>query len=152
MSLKFCWIMIVACKCQQDSTADYSEKGDSKMIIVDKRKYKMVINEVAKEVHVQVHGLIKEEDAEGYMIDLQDTINKVSRQEYTFVVDGTHQTPVPSKVVPQLEQTMQFYSSLGFKDILVVKPSSKIAQVQIRNALERIKFTGTFIDNVPHSK
>lgn len=127
------------------------EKGDLKMIVVDKKKYKMAINEVAKEVHVQVHGLMREEDAEGYMIDLQDTINKVSKHEYTFVVDGTHQTPVPSKVVPQLEQTMQFYSSLGFKDILVVKPASKIAQVQIRNVLERINFTGTFIDKVQHS-
>ncbi|MEK3977843.1 hypothetical protein MKY37_01985 [Psychrobacillus sp. FSL K6-2836] len=121
------------------------------MIVVDKRKYKMAINEVTKEVQVQIHGLMRAEDADGYLIDLQDTINKVSRQEYTFVIDGTHQTPVPSKVVPQLEQTMQFYSSLGFKDILVVKPSSKIAQVQIRNALERIEFTGTFIDKVPHS-
>ncbi|MGE7920033.1 hypothetical protein ACQKM9_14015 [Viridibacillus sp. NPDC093762] len=121
------------------------------MIVVDKKKYKMAINEVAKEVQVQVRGLMKEEDAEGYMKDLQDTINKVSRREYTFVVDGTHQTTVPSKVVPQLEQTMQFYSNLGFKDILVVKPSSKIAQVQIRNALERIEFTGTFIDKVNHS-
>ncbi|WP_391203116.1 hypothetical protein [Psychrobacillus sp. L4] len=121
------------------------------MIVVDKKKYKMAINEVAKEVHVQVHGLMKEEDVEGYMIDLQDTINKVSKQQYTFVVDATHQTPVPSKVLPQLEGALQFYNSLGFKDILVVKPSSKIAQVQVRNALERIKFTGTFIDSVRHS-
>ena len=121
------------------------------MIVVDKKKYKMAIDENAKEVHVQVHGLMRAEDAEGYMVDLQDTINKVSRKDYTFVVDGTHQTPVPSKVVPQLEQTMQFYCSLGFKDVIVVKPSSKIAQVQIRNALERIDFTGTFIDRVSHS-
>ncbi|MBS4171678.1 hypothetical protein [Bacillus sp. FJAT-49736] len=121
------------------------------MIVVDRKKYKMAINEVAKEVHVQVHGLMREEDVEGYMIDLQDTINRVTKHEYTFVVDATHQTPVPSKVVPQLEQTMLFYSSLGFKDILVVKPSSKIAQVQIRNALERIVFAGTFVDNVPRS-
>ncbi|KAB7665048.1 hypothetical protein [Bacillus sp. B1-b2] len=121
------------------------------MIVVDKKKYKMAINENAKEVQVQVHGLMRAEDAEGYMVDLQETINKVNRQDYTFVVDGTHQTPVPSKVVPQLEQTMQFYSTLGFKDVLVVKPSSKIAQVQIRNALERIEFTGTFIDRVNHS-
>ncbi|MBU8906314.1 hypothetical protein [Desertibacillus haloalkaliphilus] len=121
------------------------------MIVVDKKKYKMAIDEAAKEIHVQVHGLIREGDAEGYMADLQDTINKVSRQEYTFVVDATHQTPVPSKVVPQLEQTMQFYSKLGFKDILLVKPASKIAQVQIRNALERIKFTGTIIDRASRS-
>ncbi|PAD85970.1 hypothetical protein CHH55_20770 [Niallia circulans] len=122
------------------------------MIVVDKKKYKMEIDENSKEVRVQVHGLMREEDAEGYMVDLQDTISKVSKKNYTFVVDGTHQTPVPSKVVPQLEQTMQFYSSLGFKDVLVIKPSSKIAQVQIRNALERIDFAGTFIDRASHSK
>ncbi|KQL55255.1 hypothetical protein AN964_18215 [Heyndrickxia shackletonii] len=121
------------------------------MIVVDKKKYKMAINETAKEVHVQVHGLIREEDAEGYMKDLQDTINKVSRREYTLVVDSTHQTPVPSKVLPQLEGAMQFYTTLGFKDILVVKPSSKIAQVQIRNVLERIVFTGKLVDKIPHS-
>ena len=121
------------------------------MIVVDKKKYKMAINESQKEIHVQVHGLMREEDADGYMVDLQDTINKVSRKDFTFVVDATHQTPVPSKVVPQLEQTMHFYSSLGFKDVLVVNPSSKIAQVQIRNVLERINFTGTFIDKVKQS-
>ncbi|MED4161736.1 hypothetical protein [Halalkalibacterium halodurans] len=121
------------------------------MIVVDKRKYKMGINETAKEIHVQVHGLMREEDVEGYMKDLQDTIHKVPKQEYTFVVDATYQTPVPSKVVPQLRQTMQFYSSLGFKDIIVVKPSSKIAQVQIRNALERIEFPGKLVDRIAHS-
>ncbi|WP_432361604.1 hypothetical protein [Sporosarcina sp. UB5] len=121
------------------------------MIVVDKRKYKMAINEAAKEVHVQVHGLIREEDAEEYMIDLQDTINRVPRQAYTFVIDATHQTPTPSRVVPQMEQALQFYATLGFKEFLVVKPSSKIAQVQIRNLLERIEFTGTFVDHVPRS-
>ncbi|KYG27025.1 hypothetical protein [Alkalihalobacillus trypoxylicola] len=121
------------------------------MIVVDKKKYNMAINEGAKQVQVQVHGLMREEDAAEYMVDLQETINKVSKQNYTFVVDGTHQTPVPSKVVPQLEQTMQFYCSLGFKDVLVIKPTSKIAQVQIRNALKRIDFTGTFVDKLPHS-
>ncbi|MFD2680036.1 hypothetical protein [Bacillus seohaeanensis] len=121
------------------------------MIVVDKKKYKMEIVEAKQEVRVQVHGLIREGDAASYLADLQETINKVSRRDYVFVVDATHQTPVPSKVVPQLEETMQFYSGLGFKEVFVVKPSSKIAQVQIRNVLERIQFTGSLVDNVPHS-
>ncbi|MEK4627103.1 MAG: hypothetical protein ABS944_09935 [Solibacillus sp.] len=117
------------------------------MIVVDKKKYKMEIDETKKELRVQVHGLIKENDAEQYLVDLQETINKVSRQNYTFVIDATYQTPVPAKVVPQLEETMKFYSSLGFKNLLIIKPSSKIAQVQIRNVLERIEFVGTFIES-----
>lgn len=119
------------------------------MIVVDKKKYKMAINDVSKEVHVQVHGLIREQDVGDYLNDLNETISKVPRSTFTFVVDATHQTPVPSKVVPELEQTMLFYTTLGFKDVVVVKPSSKIAQVQIRNAIERIDFAGTIIDNAP---
>ncbi|KAB2330067.1 MULTISPECIES: hypothetical protein [Bacillaceae] len=122
------------------------------MIVVDKKKYMMAINENQKEVHVQVRaGAMREEDAAEYMGDLQETINRVPRQEYTFVIDATYQKPTPSKVVPQMEQTMKFYNSLGFKDFLVLKPTSKIAQVQIRNVLERIEFTGTFVDQLPHS-
>ncbi|MEN2768078.1 hypothetical protein [Ornithinibacillus xuwenensis] len=116
-------------------------------IVVDKRKYKMAIDETNREVRVQVHGLIKENDAAEYMQDLEETINKVTRNSYTLVVDATHQTTTPSKVVPQLDQALQYYMMLGFKDLILVKPSSKISQVQIRNSLERINFTGKYLDH-----
>ena len=121
------------------------------MLVVDKQKYKMAIYEAKKEVHVQVPGFIKADVVEKYLADLQETVNKVPKQSYTFVVDATHQSPVPSKVAAELGQTMMFYASLGFKDIIVIKPASKIAQVQIRNALEQVDFPGTFIDAVSHS-
>ena len=121
------------------------------MIVVDRQKYKMAIYEAKKELHVQVLGFLKADVVEAYMADLQETVNKVPKQSYTFVVDATHQSPVPSKVAAELGQTMMFYASLGFKDIIVVKPASKIAQVQIRNSLERIDFPGTFVDAVPQA-
>lgn len=119
-----------------------------KGLVVDKRKYKMAINESEKEVRIQVHGLMREEDTESYMVDFQETINKVNKEIYALVIDATYQTTVPSKVVPQLEQILNFYSGLGFKEVIVVKPSSKIAQVQLRNALERIDFGGTLVESV----
>lgn len=121
------------------------------MLVVDKQKYKMAIYEAKKEVHVQVLGFLKADVVEEYLADLQETVNKVPKQSYTFVVDATHQSPVPSKVAAELGPTMMLYASLGFKNILVIKPTSKIAQVQIRNALEQIDFPGTFIDAVSHS-
>lgn len=115
-------------------------------LLVDKRKYKMAIDETKREVRVQVHGLIKENDAAEYMQDLEETINKVTRNTYTLVIDATGQTTTPSKVLPQLDQALQYYMMLGFKDLILVKPSSKISQVQIRNSLERINFSGKFVD------
>lgn len=121
------------------------------MIVVDKQKYKMAIDEAKKEVRVQVHGFLKNEVVEEYLAHLQDMVNKVSKQSYTFVIDAAYQSPVPSKVATELGQTMMFYASFGFKDIVIIKPISKIAQVQIRNALEPINFPGTFVDAASYS-
>ena len=118
------------------------------MLVVDKPKYKMAIYEAKKEVHVQVIGFIKENIVEDYLNDLQETGAKVQKNAYTFVVDATHQSPVPSKVSAELGQTMMFYTTLGFKDIFIVNPSSKIAYVQVRNALETVDFSGTIIDHI----
>jgi len=118
------------------------------MLIVDKPKYKMAIYEAKKEVHVQVIGFIKADIVEDYLKDLQETVAKVQKSSYTFVVDATYQSPVPSKVSTELGQTLMFYATLGFKNIFIVNPSSKIAYVQLRNALEAVNFPGTVVDHV----
>lgn len=118
------------------------------MLVVDEPKYKMAIYEAKKEVHVQVIGFIKEDLVAEYLKDLQETVAKVPKNVYTFVVDGTYQSPLPSKVSAGLGETIMFYASLGFKDNVIVNPKSKIAQVQVRNALETIDFPGTVVDHV----
>lgn len=118
------------------------------MLVVDKPKYKMAIYEAKKEIHVQVIGFIKADIVEDYLKDLQETVAKVQKNSYTFVVDATYQSPVPSKVSTELGQTLMFYATLGFKNIFIVNPSSKIAYVQLRNALEAVNFPGTVVDHV----
>ena len=118
------------------------------MLVVDKPKYKMGIYEAKKEVHVQVIGFIKEDLVEDYLRDLQETVSKVAKNNYTFVVDATHQSPLPSKVSAGLGETIMFYVSLGFKDTIIVNPKSKISKVQVRNALELIDFPGTVVDHI----
>ncbi|MCA0970907.1 hypothetical protein LCM20_09920 [Halobacillus litoralis] len=114
-------------------------------LVVDRKKYKMVVQEREKAVKIQVYGLIRSEDATQYMTDFEYTIGQVSKRDYTLVVDATYQTTVPSSVLEQLDQTLVFYTTLGFKNVQIVNPNSKIAQVQLRNALERIDFSGSVI-------
>ncbi|MFJ7935628.1 hypothetical protein [Sporosarcina sp. NPDC096371] len=118
------------------------------MLVVDVPKYKMAIYEAKKEVHVQVIGFIKAELVEVFLKDLQETIAKIPKNTYTFVTDGTHQSPLPSKVSAELGDTIMFYVSLGFKHVVIVNPKSIIAKVQVRNALETIDFPGTVVDHV----
>ncbi|HEY4623413.1 MAG TPA: hypothetical protein VIH12_06105, partial [Solibacillus sp.] len=91
------------------------------MIVVDKKSYKMAIDETKRLLSVQILGLLREADTEEYLQDLQETIQKVNRSIYTFMVDATYQTPSPSKVAAELDNIMLFYSSLGFQDIIIVK-------------------------------
>ena len=96
--------------------------------------------------------MIKEKEIEiiekEYLKDLQETVAKVQRNSYTFVVDATYQSPVPSKVSAELEQTIMFYTTLGFRDVFIVNSTSKIAWVQIRNSAEAVGFSGTIVDHV----
>lgn len=112
------------------------------MLVVDEPKYKMAIYEDKKEVHIQVIGFIPDELVEPYLIALEQTANKVNRSQYTFVIDATHQAPLPSKTSAGLGGTLMFYASFGFKNYWIIYPTSKIATVQIRNALETINFPG----------
>ena len=118
------------------------------MIVVDKQKYKMAIYEAKKELHIQIIGFIKAEIVEEYVVDLQETVNKVSKHNYTLFVDATYQSPVPSKAVGELGPTMLLYTTLGFKHVTIVMPKSKISYVQVRNALETLDFPGTLIDKL----
>ena len=118
------------------------------MLVVDKQKYNMAIYETKREVHVQIHGFLKSDVVDEYMIDLQETVNKVKKHDYTFVVDATYQSPLPSKVASILGDTIMFYVGLGFKDVVIVNPKSKIATVQIRNSIENVDFPGTFVDSL----
>ena len=122
------------------------------MIVVDKEKYKMAIYEDRKQVHVQVIGFIKEYLVNEYLTDLAEVSSKVQRSEYTFVVDATYQSPLPSKVAAGLGDTIMFYVSQGFKHYVIVNTKSKIASVQLRNAIEGISYPGIAVDNVSQIK
>ncbi len=118
------------------------------MIVVDKPKYKMAIYEAKKELHVQVIGFLRSNNVEEYLTDLHETVEKVQKTAYTFVVDATYQSPSPSSISGELGPTLMFYATLGFKDVFIVNPISKIAYVQVRNALETVDFPGTVVDHV----
>ena len=108
----------------------------------------MSVEKESKRVRIQVIGFIKEELVEQYLTDLQTTVSSVPKTEYTFVVDATEQSPLPSKVSAGLGETIMFYVSFGFKDYIIVNSKSKIATVQIRNALEGIPYPGIVVDKL----
>lgn len=118
------------------------------MKVINKERYNMAIYEDKKELHIQIFGFIRAEIVEEYLKDLHETVNKVPKQTYTFVVDATGQSPLPSKVIVALGETLLYYASLGFKETFIVYPKSKISKVQVRNALEPIDFPGTVVDYV----
>lgn len=122
------------------------------MKVVDKERYNMAIYEEKKELHIQIFGFIRAEVVEEYLKDLHETVAKVPKKNYKFVVDATNQSPLPSKVIGALGETLMYYASLGFKETYIVYPKSKISKVQVRNALEPMDFPGSVVNNVSEIK
>lgn len=118
------------------------------MILYDKPKYRMAVYEDKKEVHTQVLGFLKEDAVSEYIESLNTIAKNYKIAQYTLVVDATLQAPVPRKVAAELGDTMMFYTTYGYKHIAIVRPKSKIAMVQIRNALAPRNFPGAFYDAV----
>ncbi|MBS7345986.1 MAG: hypothetical protein KIG60_10145 [Caryophanon sp.] len=118
------------------------------MIIADKPKFKMAVLEDRKEAHVQVIGFVTEDVVEDYIQSLQLVGKNCTPSQYTLVIDATLQSPVPRKVAAELGDTMMIYTTFGYRDIVIIRPKSKIAMVQIRNGLEPKNFPGEFYDTV----
>ena len=118
------------------------------MIIADTPKFKMAVYEDKKEAHVQVIGFLNEEVVEHYVECLHELVKNCTPSQYALVVDATRQSPVPRKVAAEIGDTMMIYGTFGYKDIAVIKPTSKIAMVQIRNGLAPKNFPGKLYDSV----
>ena len=115
------------------------------MLVVDKRRYKMLIYEDKKEVHIQVIGFLRPKDVDEYEVDLTATISKVQKSQYVLVVDATLLSPLPYTVAKDLGQTMMVYTTFGLKDVYVVYPKSKISYVQVRNGTTEVGFPGHLV-------
>lgn len=122
--------------------------GGSYMIIADTPKFKMEIYEDKKEAHIQVIGFLNEDVVEQYVESLYKLTENCTPSQYALVVDATRQSPVPRRVAAEIGDTMMIYGTFGYKDIAVIKPTSKIAMVQIRNGLAPKNFPGKLYDTI----
>lgn len=131
---------------------DIKKRRENIVIVVDRPKYKMAIYEQKKEFHVQIHGYVNEAIANEYLQDLSESTSKFNKSAFKLVVDATHQVPLPAKVAANLGDIMMSYGTLGFKDIAIVNSKSKIAEVQIRNAMENRDFPGIIVKHISEIK
>lgn len=120
------------------------------MIVVDKPKYKMSIDEEKCEILVQLNGIIRQQVVSAYFEDLDDVADKVAVENYTLIVDATLQSALASDVVSVLMPALIYYQTFGFKEVIVVMPISKISNAQVKEALKAVDFTGTVVaPNLP---
>lgn len=116
------------------------------MIFVDKSKYRMSIDEQRLEARVEILGFIPDDVVPEYLEDIKALMDRIPTQSYTLIVDATHQAPLPRKAAAELGSTMMVYTTLGFKNVRIVMPKSKISFVQVRNGLETVDFPGEIVN------
>lgn len=115
------------------------------MIVVNKPKYKISIDEEACEIVVQLNGFFRQQVVSDYFEDLDDTADKVVIEQYKLIVDATMQAALASDVVSVLTPALIYYQTFGFKEVVVVLPISKISSAQVAEALKAVDFKGTVV-------
>lgn len=116
------------------------------MIFVDKLKYRMSINEQRMEARVEILGFVPDSYVPEYLEDIKALMDRIPTHNYLLIVDATHQAPLPRKTASELGPTMMIYTTLGFKNVRIVMPKSKISFVQVRNGLETVDFPGEVVN------
>lgn len=115
------------------------------MIVVNKPKYKISIDEEACEIVAQLNGFFKQQVVLEYFEDLDDTADKVVVEDYKLIIDATMQAALASDVVSVLSSALLYYQTFGFKEVVVVMPISKISSAQVAEALKDVDFKGTVV-------
>lgn len=115
------------------------------MIVVNKPKYKISIDEEACEVVAQLNGIFRQQVVSDYFEDLDDVVEKVVVEDYKLIIDATLQSALASDVVSVLITAINYYQIFGFKEVVIVMPISKISHSQVAEALKVVDFKGTIV-------
>lgn len=115
------------------------------MIVVNKPKYKISIDEEACEVVAQLNGIFRQQVVSDYFEDLDDVVEKVVVEDYKLIIDATLQSALASDVVSVLITAINYYQIFGFKEVVIVMPISKISHSQVAEALKAVDFKGTIV-------
>lgn len=94
--------------------------------------YTIENNKAKKVLHITVAGLFKEEEAKSYIKDYQASVKLLQPSGYTLVIDGSGQTTVPQTIGEDMQNAVNLYESSGFKQVIIVMPSSAIASMQVK--------------------
>lgn len=97
---------------------------------------------------ITLGGFAASEQASNFVDALKKEVSKIDVNQFTLVVDSTELRTFRQEILPVLEQSYALYMTLGFKKILMIKPSRVTPRLQLKRIAKNVHFTGTFIGSM----
>jgi hypothetical protein len=103
---------------------------------------------VKKVIKVTVSGMVKVEEANEYLKNLEDVIKKVDSSKYALVIDAREQKAAASDALPHLERAMKLYAETPFAKRFAVVLESVVAMQQVKRVGKGEVEQFTFVSSV----
>lgn len=113
-------------------------------------KYDITWDNEKKAIVMEVRGFFKPEDGESFIKDYNSMIAKVNPSEYTLVVDPEDLKTSSQDMIPVLKGCFELYKSSGFKEVLMVTPTSAISTMQLKNIQKETGVKMEFVKSNPY--
>ncbi|KHD85860.1 hypothetical protein G4D61_14865 [Bacillus ginsengihumi] len=97
---------------------------------------------------ITLGGFAETEKASNFVADLKKEVAKIQVNQFTLIVDSAKLRTFKTEILPVLETSYGLYMSLGFKNILMVKPESVTPRLQLKRIAKKVNFSGEFIDSL----
>ncbi|WP_117170272.1 hypothetical protein [Paraliobacillus sediminis] len=114
--------------------------------------FKVEKNSTRKELIVTVGGFFKEEEGESFLADYNENVKGIVPSSYKLIVDSTDLAASKKDMLPILEACFKLYMSNGFKNIVMINPSSVISKGQMHKLAKVSSFEGVFVDSLAEAK
>lgn len=117
---------------------------------VSHSKYDISWDKEKKVILMDVRGFFKPEDGESFIKDYNSIVSKIKPSEYTLVVDPEDLRTSSQDMLPVLKGCFELYESSGFKEVLMITPTSAISAMQLKNVQKDTGVRMEFVKSNPY--
>lgn len=93
---------------------------------------KVEVDSVKRALKITVSGMVKVDEAENYLKELQSTINRIDASKYALIIDAREQKTLTPDTIATLEKALKIYTETPFVKRFAVVLESVVAMQQIK--------------------
>lgn len=105
---------------------------------MDKGSYKISVNNIKKELEMQIVGNFTPEQADRFIKDYNRNVSSINCSDFILRLDCKDLSVVTPELVPALEDCYNLYKQSGFKKVVFEVNNSVVVKMQLSRITRKV--------------